>query len=101
MKAGAFRPPPKVDSAVIRLHPRARPLVDDAERGPFRAFVVALFGQRRKQLVRAVRTATGATREAAAAVLDDLGLDATARCETLAPDQLAHLYRAVRTAPHE
>ena len=49
VSAGAFRPAPKVDSAVVRLIPlrQARPhLVDDAL---FARVVAAAFGQRRKR----------------------------------------------------
>jgi 16S rRNA (adenine1518-N6/adenine1519-N6)-dimethyltransferase len=47
---GAFRPPPKVDSAVVRLVPRPREQVgiDDPRR--FADVVRAAFGQRRKTL---------------------------------------------------
>ncbi|MDR1074764.1 MAG: 16S rRNA (adenine(1518)-N(6)/adenine(1519)-N(6))-dimethyltransferase RsmA [Xanthomonadaceae bacterium] len=45
---GAFRPPPKVDSAVVRLQPLARPEVLDHDR--FANVMRAAFGQRRKTL---------------------------------------------------
>ncbi len=47
---GAFRPPPKVDSAVVRLvpHPPERVGIDDPRR--FADIVRAAFGQRRKTL---------------------------------------------------
>jgi 16S rRNA (adenine1518-N6/adenine1519-N6)-dimethyltransferase len=45
---GAFRPPPKVDSAVIRLMPRSERLVDDVE--GFLSFVSICFRQKRKTL---------------------------------------------------
>lgn len=44
----AFRPPPKVDSAVIRLIPRSTPLVEDP--AAFLRFVSLCFGQKRKTL---------------------------------------------------
>ncbi len=44
---GAFRPPPKVDSAVIRLSPR-QPIVEDVD--AFLAFVSQCFRQKRKTL---------------------------------------------------
>ncbi|HEU5041878.1 MAG TPA: 16S rRNA (adenine(1518)-N(6)/adenine(1519)-N(6))-dimethyltransferase RsmA, partial [Gemmatimonadales bacterium] len=44
--AGAFQPRPKVDSAVLRLIPRERPIVSDVERPAFRRLVVGLFGFR-------------------------------------------------------
>ena len=45
---GAFQPPPKVDSAVIRLTPRAQLAVDDPDR--FLGFASACFRQKRKTL---------------------------------------------------
>jgi 16S rRNA (adenine1518-N6/adenine1519-N6)-dimethyltransferase len=59
---GAFRPPPKVDSAVVRLVPLApeRIGIDDPVR--FSAIVRAAFGQRRKTLRNALR---GTVEEAA------------------------------------
>lgn len=45
---GAFQPPPKVDSAVIRLTPRAALAVDDP--AAFLAFASACFRQKRKTL---------------------------------------------------
>lgn len=45
--AAAFRPPPQVDSAVVRLTPR-EPAVDDPER--FLGFVARCFQQKRKTL---------------------------------------------------
>ena len=44
---GAFVPPPKVSSAVVRLTPREAPLLPRADRESFRRFVTAVFGQRR------------------------------------------------------
>lgn len=44
----AFRPPPKVDSAVVRLTPRSTPLIEDPVR--FLAFASASFRQKRKNL---------------------------------------------------
>ena len=45
---GAFRPPPKVDSAVIRLVPRPEARCDEAT--PFLEFASACFRQKRKTL---------------------------------------------------
>lgn len=44
----AFDPPPKVDSAVIRMTPRPRPLTTQVE--ALRRLLTAAFGQRRKML---------------------------------------------------
>jgi 16S rRNA (adenine1518-N6/adenine1519-N6)-dimethyltransferase len=47
---GAFRPPPKVDSAVVRLVPRAPESIGVADPRRFAHVVRAAFGQRRKTL---------------------------------------------------
>lgn len=47
---GAFTPPPKVHSAVLRLDPLEQPLVTPEWRQPFFAVVRAGFGQKRKML---------------------------------------------------
>lgn len=93
--AGAFRPPPKVDSAVIRLTPLDAPLVPEDRRASFRRFVVALFGLRRKQLQRGLRAVTGHPGETIVALLEGLGIDPAARAETLTPGQFAELHRRV------
>jgi 16S rRNA (adenine1518-N6/adenine1519-N6)-dimethyltransferase len=93
--AGAFKPAPKVDSAVLRLTPLAQPLVSDAERETFRALVVGLFGFRRKQLLRGLREFTGWTAERLAGFLSDLGFDGTIRPEVLSPVEFVRLHRAL------
>jgi 16S rRNA (adenine1518-N6/adenine1519-N6)-dimethyltransferase len=95
VKAGAFSPPPKVDSAVLRLTPLTEPLVSEAERVPFRAFVVGLFGQRRKQLGRSLRDVASLDRETAARAIQASGLDPGARVEAVAPAVLVRLYRTL------
>lgn len=48
VKPSSFRPPPKVDSAVVRLTPRAAPLTADLP--AFRRFASFCFRQKRKNL---------------------------------------------------
>ncbi len=93
---GAFRPPPKVDSAVVRVVPRADPIISTEEVASYRGFVQALFGMRRKQIGNSLRSASQLTADAAAAVLSGLGMDPTARAESLSPGELATLMRASR-----
>jgi len=47
---GAFSPPPKVESSVVRLTPHQKPLVDVNSFSDFAALVSAAFAQRRKTL---------------------------------------------------
>ena len=96
--AGAFQPPPKVDSAVVRVTPRADPAVAPDEEKRFRAFVQAAFGLRRKQMHRVVRSIAAIESDAAAGVLDAAGVAHDARPETLTPEAFARVVRAVRAA---
>ncbi len=93
--AGAFHPPPKVESAVIRLVPLAEPVITTGEEQRFRVLVRGAFGFRRKQMRRVVRE----LRELSAADADDLlqcaGIEPDARPETIAPGQFARLLRAL------
>lgn len=86
VKPGAFRPPPKVHSAVVRLTPLAEPLVRPEEVGAFRVFVTACFSKRRKQLKNAVPGLQEADLEA-------LGIDPTMRPERLTPEGFVRLLR--------
>jgi 16S rRNA (adenine1518-N6/adenine1519-N6)-dimethyltransferase len=90
--ASAFRPPPKVESAVVRLTPRGRPLVAVESLPAFRTFVQAAFGLRRKQMQRVLRTARGLSPEQAATVLERAGIEQAARPEVLSPEKFAELF---------
>jgi 16S rRNA (adenine1518-N6/adenine1519-N6)-dimethyltransferase len=82
---GAFRPPPKVRSALVRLTPLAEPLVTPEEVSAFRVFVTACFSKRRKQLKNAVPGLTESDLLAE-------GLDPTVRPERLSPEAFVRLY---------
>jgi 16S rRNA (adenine1518-N6/adenine1519-N6)-dimethyltransferase len=74
---GAFRPPPKVDSAVVRLVPRPAAEIGIADPALFERIVRDAFGQRRKTLRNALQqVCTGPDIEAA-------GLRPDARAEQL------------------
>jgi 16S rRNA (adenine1518-N6/adenine1519-N6)-dimethyltransferase len=91
---GAFHPPPRVDSAVVRIDLHGRePRVADPAR--FRLLVKAGFGQRRKTLKNALEAARVAPREALAAALAAAGLDPARRGETLTVDEWEGLDRAL------
>lgn len=92
--AGAFHPRPKVDSAILRLTPRAHPVVTPEEEGPFSRLVQGAFGQRRKQMRRVVRELYGVGPAESERILAACGIAFTARPETLAPADFAHLLRA-------
>jgi 16S rRNA (adenine1518-N6/adenine1519-N6)-dimethyltransferase len=92
--AGAFHPPPRVESAVVRVEPRQDPVIAANEQEPFRTFVQGAFGFRRKQMRRVLRSLRDVTPEVALALLSAAGIDPNARPETLAPTDFATLMRA-------
>lgn len=94
---GAFRPPPKVHSSVVRLTPKSRPMVSGAEVDAFRRFVQGLFGMRRKQIANVLRSVASLSADQVAGTLASLGIDSRARPETLAPEMLIALMRASTT----
>jgi 16S rRNA (adenine1518-N6/adenine1519-N6)-dimethyltransferase len=90
----AFKPPPKVDSAVVRISPRPDPLIEPHEVERFRGFVQGMFGMRRKQIGNVLRSITGLSAEDAIALLDAQGIDPKSRPEVLSPEQMVALMRA-------
>jgi 16S rRNA (adenine1518-N6/adenine1519-N6)-dimethyltransferase len=93
--AGAFLPPPKVDSALLRLDRLPQPLIRPGDTGPFRRLVTGLFSYRRKQLSRGLREFTGWPPLPIAAVLSQASLPPAARPESLAPSDFGRLHTAL------
>jgi 16S rRNA (adenine1518-N6/adenine1519-N6)-dimethyltransferase len=93
---GAFRPPPSVDSAIIRLTPRPDPVVEESREPDFRLLVQDAFGLRRKQMRRVVRTVAKLDVERADRALEMADVDPECRPETLSPEDFARLLHALR-----
>ena len=90
---GAFRPPPKVDSAVVRLVPKPAAEIGIADPALFERVVRDAFGQRRKTLRNALsQVCTGADIEAA-------GLRPDARAEQLAVADFVRLAQFLGSLP--
>ena len=84
----AFDPPPKVDSAVVRLVPRAAPAWQIDDLATFEETVRLAFAQRRKMLRKTFAHWMNA------AALEALDIDPTARAETLDGAAFARLANA-------
>jgi 16S rRNA (adenine1518-N6/adenine1519-N6)-dimethyltransferase len=80
---GAFRPPPKVESAVLHLRVLAGPRVPLADERKFHVIVRAAFAQRRKTLANALAAGLGVSVEWIRAAAADAGIDPGRRAETL------------------
>ncbi len=83
---GAFRPPPKVDSAVIRLTPRSQLAIEDP--AAFLAFASACFRQKRKTLRNNLAAAYPAE-------LYESRPEIARRAEQLSVEEFVELYRAI------
>jgi 16S rRNA (adenine1518-N6/adenine1519-N6)-dimethyltransferase len=91
---GAFRPPPKVTSAVVRLRFRP-PAVDVGDRKVFERIVRGMFLQRRKTVANALRPVADSLGHSSAELLERAQVDGRLRPEALTLDQIARLSRAV------
>lgn len=85
--AGAFYPPPKVDSAVVRVDLYPQPLIDPQLLKTFFALAKAGFSQKRKTLRNALSGGMRWTPEQASSVLATAGIDPQRRAETLSLEE--------------
>jgi len=88
---GCFTPPPKVDSAIIRLRPHAQlpwPVANEAHLG---RIVQSAFGQRRKTVSNSLKGYIDGDG------LRALGIDPKARAENLSPDDYSRIANATET----
>jgi 16S rRNA (adenine1518-N6/adenine1519-N6)-dimethyltransferase len=90
---GAFRPAPKVHSAVVRLTFKP-PIVPAAQEVTFERMVRTMFMQRRKTLSNALRPFADSLGVDAVAALREAGIDPIRRPETLAQTDLLRLLTA-------
>jgi 16S rRNA (adenine1518-N6/adenine1519-N6)-dimethyltransferase len=88
-----FRPRPRVESAILALR-RTGPAAD----AETRALVRAAFAHRRKALARSVEHARPGSLTAVREALEELGLPADARAESLSPDDFAALSAKLRSS---
>jgi 16S rRNA (adenine1518-N6/adenine1519-N6)-dimethyltransferase len=89
---GAFVPPPKITSSIVRLEPLAAPAAP-CELRDLERVTAAAFGQRRKMLRQSLKSVA----PDADALLRAAGIDPTRRAETLSIADFASLARQLRT----
>ena len=93
--ARAFRPAPRVDSAIVALRTRPRPAFAPLVQEPFLRLVSDAFRHRRKQLRSALGHEAGLDRERATAVLAAAGIAPERRPETLTLEEWVALAGAI------
>jgi 16S rRNA (adenine1518-N6/adenine1519-N6)-dimethyltransferase len=96
LPARLFHPPPKVESAVVRLSALPAPLAEVSSDAHFLRVVKAGFAQRRKTLLNSLKSDPGlGTPEHLLAALQRAGIEPGRRAETLHPVEFAALERAL------
>ena len=92
-----FYPSPNVDSAVVVMTRRERPLVEDAVRGTFLSLVRTLFAQRRKT-IRNNLSHGGYGKDAVASILESCSLTGSERAEALGVDKRIEMATALHSS---
>ena len=97
VSANVFMPPPKVDSAVVRLKKRSAPPVKLKDPEVFFRVVRAAFGQRRKTLLNALAALESADidKQKLAYILEKCNIDPGVRGELLGMQQYADIANAL------
>ena len=92
----AFRPAPKVTSAIVRIDVYDRPALELRSTDAFFGLVRAGFSARRKQLRNALRQGLGLPAADVEDLLGRAGIDPTRRAETLSMAEWGNLHSAHR-----
>lgn len=95
--AHLFKPPPKVDSQILILKRRTKPLFPDVEPKAFFRLTKAGFAQRRKTLLNSLSSGLHLDRETVKTLCESAALDPTRRPQTLSLYEWHNLYLSVNT----
>jgi 16S rRNA (adenine1518-N6/adenine1519-N6)-dimethyltransferase len=93
--AASFYPPPKVDSAIISVELFAQPPLSGEARERFFGLAHAGFAERRKQLHNSLARNLRIPQETVAAWLEEAGIEASRRAETLSVEEWLRLTNVV------
>jgi 16S rRNA (adenine1518-N6/adenine1519-N6)-dimethyltransferase len=96
VKPSAFFPPPEVESAVIRLSWKERPLITPEQEDWFRTVVKGCLGYRRKTLTNALKHSDLPLPENLEKRLEEMGIDPRRRPETLSVQEFVDLASVLR-----
>jgi len=96
VKPSAFFPPPDVESAVIDLSWKERPMIFTEEEEGFRSVVKGCLGYRRKTLANALKHSGLSLPETLDERLEEIGIDPRRRPETLSVQEFVALASMLR-----
>ena len=95
VSAGSFMPPPKVDSAVIRLDIHRTPTVELKDEKLFFRVIKSAFAQRRKTLVNSVASGLSIDKATVTRLMEENSLNPLARAEQMSLQDFATLTNAL------
>ncbi|MFZ1323765.1 MAG: 16S rRNA (adenine(1518)-N(6)/adenine(1519)-N(6))-dimethyltransferase RsmA [Candidatus Saccharimonadales bacterium] len=92
--AALFTPPPKVDSQILKLTHRTKPLYEDTDTALFFRLVKAGFSEKRKMLRSSLSGGLGISKLAAGSLCQQAGIDPSLRAQALSLEDWHRLYLA-------
>jgi len=96
IKPSAFFPPPKVDSAVVHMVWKEKPVIEANDEEWFKRVVKACFGYRRKTLANALKHSELTLPESVGLKMEEIGIDPRRRPETLTIQEFVRLADALK-----
>jgi len=96
IKPSAFFPPPKVESAVVRMSFKEKPVVKLEAEEWFKKVVKGCFGYRRKTLMNALKHSGLPLPQSVESRMEKIGIDPRRRPETLTIQEFVHLAEALK-----
>jgi len=97
IKPSAFFPPPKVESAVVQMAWKEKPMIQANEEEWFRRVVKACFGYRRKTLANALKHSELSLPQSIESRMEEAGIDPRRRPETLTIEEFASLAQTLKS----
>lgn len=91
VSAGSFMPPPKVDSAVIKLNILDKPRVTVTDEAMIFRVIKAAFAQRRKTLLNSLTNSLPYTKQQITSVLNECSIPVASRAEQLKTEDFANI----------
>jgi 16S rRNA (adenine1518-N6/adenine1519-N6)-dimethyltransferase len=96
IKPSAFFPPPKIESAVVHMAWKEKPIIETEDDAWFKRVVRACFGYRRKMLINALKHSEINLPESVELRMERIGIDPRRRPETLTIREFVSLSEALK-----
>ena len=97
IKPSAFFPPPKVESAVVHMVWKEKPMIEMKDEEWFKRVVKACFSYRRKTLANALKHSKLSLPESIRSKMEKIGIDSRRRPETLSIQEFASLAETLKS----